>query len=964
MAAGLALLGAGFLAAPLRWTHPDVALPLDVSAAAVESGHAFLMPFACDRDNDRDGSSELRLFEDGRELGPAHAPHASIRATGGGAFSHWGESLYFSTSDDSDPRSNGRHYEARLPPRLEAAMAVPGLVVMCLAAALALFAALAVTRTRPASSTQGVRRWPAWVLAGVLVAVAAFLMHAAFRARESRTRLSELQSAFTEPAAVSQPAPQAARANGGLRPPAAAAPRTLRLLDAPDALAFRATGAPPVLRLPVAVAFPESVSLAPGAEVASSTPLDLREEDVAELQITLRVRQGKRLALHFAVREEFIAGEAAGAIGTTDGEAGSAGGQDGEFRATMEVPVAPSDEWQTLLLSQPLVLAGQQDWAGRVVRVVGLSLGNIAQASDELQLELRAVAIAGQGALFSRATHGSGRVAVGDDLRLAWWQSTAGELTLPLAVSAGRSLRGAVALLDPEGAGGAASYRVEAEDAHGSRSLLQSGKLEAAQGWLEWKAELPGDMVPARIVIGSDALPEGRALAWSALRCVDLSRPAQRVVLVLVDTLRADATGCCGGPGDATPALDALADQGASFTRCYSQASWTRPSMPSIFTGRHVAATGVQHLGQRLPARYETLAESFASAGFHTLSFVTNTNAGPAAGLDQGFDEVLIELDRDVVSNSARFLDSFVSPRLEQLPDDDLFVSVHLMEVHAPFGPPTQPPGWVAPSGQALTFDRHFDRAWVDSPTDASRRQLYALDVASLDRALGAFFARWLGAWERADNLPVTIAVASDHGEFLGEDDRWGHAWGTMLEPVLHVPLVLRAPGQIEPGSVCSEVVQNVDIGITLQQLAGVARHATAERGSSDDDGSGLAGRSLLPLLKAGRRAGPTTALAGLETGPSRLFTVITPDEWLAGENGRLVAASAPGAGTEPVRSSPLTRLDVLLAREPGFGLAWDRYLGTQRAWRRKLWENSASEPVTMDAGALEQLQALGYLGR
>jgi hypothetical protein len=84
-----------------------------LGAASPESGHCYTAPLAAVLLSDRDSASALRLYEDGREIGPGGAAHADIRARGGGRFSHWGEQLYFSTSDNSDPRTNGRCYTVR-----------------------------------------------------------------------------------------------------------------------------------------------------------------------------------------------------------------------------------------------------------------------------------------------------------------------------------------------------------------------------------------------------------------------------------------------------------------------------------------------------------------------------------------------------------------------------------------------------------------------------------------------------------------------------------------------------------------------------------------------------------------------------------------------------------------------------------------------------------------------------------
>ena len=85
----------------------------DVRHVTGEKGYCYVAPLPSRLLSDRDSSSRLTLFEDGRELGPGHAAHEDIRRIGQGRFSHWGSELYFSTSDNSDPSTNGRHYEVR-----------------------------------------------------------------------------------------------------------------------------------------------------------------------------------------------------------------------------------------------------------------------------------------------------------------------------------------------------------------------------------------------------------------------------------------------------------------------------------------------------------------------------------------------------------------------------------------------------------------------------------------------------------------------------------------------------------------------------------------------------------------------------------------------------------------------------------------------------------------------------------
>ncbi len=234
----------------------------------------------------------------------------------------------------------------------------------------------------------------------------------------------------------------------------------------------------------------------------------------------------------------------------------------------------------------------------------------------------------------------------------------------------------------------------------------------------------------------------------------------------MADTLRADALGCYGREGDPTPALDDLARQGVRFDRAFSQSYWTRPSMASLMTGRYVAATGVQASSQRLHEAYETLAERLADGGFTTVGVLTNTNAGPHAGLDQGFDRLrlMLSLKPEQHQRTDRLIAEVVSPVLDDLDDDDVFLYLHLMEPHGPYGPLEPPADFrLSVGGSPLPFDSNLDRPWSPQPTAAQRAALYDYDVRSMDRALGGFFARLDRRWSSPDGMPPILAFVSDH---------------------------------------------------------------------------------------------------------------------------------------------------------------------------------------------------------
>ncbi len=945
LAAGwiVAAAGAAGLWLPFRTLHADVATTVDTLSARPETGRAFIVTCPVPGPSDRGGRSHLRLRENDVEL-QAHALHDRIRAEGG-MFSHWGDDLYLSATDGSDPRTNGRRYEILEDAPVPAGESRAAITALCSGAVLAAAGAVLATLRR--------RGAVAWIVAAAPVVVALGALGpwtTASRWQDDLLGVSDrLLAAADRPQAPAAPQPAAqpavqpdtqpdtqadtqADVRAELRAAARAAerPRTLHLLDARSSVDFAAGGdsVPP----------PEPVILAlePGEDGALRTAqaLDLAPDAFGEVSLQVVAPAGGRLLLRFQLERSRSDADSAHQV------------------AEVEVPVSPADGAQTLVVSQPLLLQHDADRPGEVTRVTGLQVLDLQPAADaDRRLQVREARMAGSLAPFQHASHGLGPVAVDGDLRPAHWQSVGGTLSRDWPEGAGRRLRGSVALLAGSRAAGA-RWSVVVEDAAGRRHDVAGGSVQPGDGWTGFAADLPADVTPARLLLACPSLPDRAVLAWAGLRVLDTDRPPRRVMLALVDTLRADALSCLGGPAGQTPALDALARDGALFEQCYAQAHWTRPSMPSIFSGRYVTATGVQLVSQRLPMRCETLAEQFRDAGFHTVAFITNSNAGPSAGLDRGFEQMVMSLGPRT-QDSAWFLGAVAGPGLRELQDDDLFVYVHLMEAHSPYGPVERPAGWRPTTGTPVTADPWLDRPWSGVPTAEGRIALYGRDVLSLDAALGAFLGEWLGAWEASPGPPTVVAVMADHGELLGEHGKWEHGWFRLEPALVHVPLILRAPGLVPAGTVCREVVQNIDVGATLLDLAGAPL-------PPPDPGRG---RSLVPLLDGGTLP-RAFAVASGEVNDSRLFTVVTRSGGLIGVDGDLLE-SFDADGERPIDPSPaLTLWSRTCSLLPSFDSVWSDYLESQRRVHAGLLSGADAPTSPIDAASLEQMRSLGYLGR
>ena len=286
-------------------------------------------------------------------------------------------------------------------------------------------------------------------------------------------------------------------------------------------------------------------------------------------------------------------------------------------------------------------------------------------------------------------------------------------------------------------------------------------------------------------------------LVTAALLCAcSMERPDEppvSVLLITIDTLRADRLGAYGDTQARTPALDGLARQGVLFERAYTPVPITLPAHASLRTGLLPPAHGVRgNGGFALGPGIPTLAEALKASGRKTAAFIGGFPLSRRFGISRGFDEYDDAMSKaqgvnydfaerragDVVAAAVSWLARNPGP---------VFVWVHLFDPHAPYDPP--------PDFRA---------------TDPYRDEIAAVDasVASL-----------LSAWDARPGRSV-VAATSDHGEAFGEHGEWSHSL-FVYDTTLHVPLIVRGPG-IPAGTRSKVSVGIEDIAATLLRVAEV----------------------------------------------------------------------------------------------------------------------------------------------
>jgi len=409
------------------------------------------------------------------------------------------------------------------------------------------------------------------------------------------------------------------------------------------------------------------------------------------------------------------------------------------------------------------------------------------------------------------------------------------------------------------------------------------------------------------------ALPFLRT-SWRERSLRSAPRPLD-VVLITLDTTRADRLGCYGG-GDTSPNLDGLARGGVLFRRAYAHVPLTAPSHSSLLTGLLPPRHGVHdNGGYVLKEDLPTLAEPFVEAGYRTAAFVSAFVLDRRFGLARGFATYQ---DDVAATGGERILDSVrggvtVDRALAWLRAADprpVFAWVHLYDPHLPYEPPEP-------------FATRFEA------------RPYEGEIAYMDAEVGRLLAALA-----ARGRPTLVAAVGDHGESLGEHQELTHSY-FIYEGTQRVPFILSLPGSLPAGVAVEPIVRGVDLMPTLLEIAGLPVP------------EGLDGASLVPLvtLRSRREPGP----AYLESYHPRLWWGAR--ELLGLRTGRWLFIQSPRPELYDVERDPAAAVN-LAARNPQEMERLAARLARYTAGIDPLQGLAATDPET--AG---RLRALGYVG-
>jgi len=332
----------------------------------------------------------------------------------------------------------------------------------------------------------------------------------------------------------------------------------------------------------------------------------------------------------------------------------------------------------------------------------------------------------------------------------------------------------------------------------------------------------------------------GQLMAATALLllagCGDGPGRARHVVIVSVDTLRADRLGAYGYARARTPAIDALAAESVRFERAYAHSSMTLPSVASLLTGHAPGRHGVLSNMMSLGEGSDTLATRLRAAGFRTGGFVGNPVLRREAGIAEGFEHYAesFRVDGELVKapeHSAALLTSAALGWLDSLdPGSRVFLWLHYQEPHGPY----QPQHFEAPEPSEDEIElpqnsSHSGRGgipryqWLGHGRLSEYQARYDAEIAELDQELSRLL---LGLRQRGLLEQSALVFTADHGEAFGEEGVFcAHGEG-LGETLLHVPLLLRVAG--EAAALRRDRVGLADVAPTMLRLAGVSSSASS----------------------------------------------------------------------------------------------------------------------------------------
>jgi arylsulfatase A-like enzyme len=452
--------------------------------------------------------------------------------------------------------------------------------------------------------------------------------------------------------------------------------------------------------------------------------------------------------------------------------------------------------------------------------------------------------------------------------------------------------------------------------------------------------------------------------------CSDSRQARPHVVLIVLDTARADFFSSYGFPDKTTPVFDRLASEGTRYSSAFSTSFWTLPGHASLFTGLYPSEAGATSETNRLPGEVSTIAELLREAGYRTLGSASNPWLTEERGFHQGFEdfrevwredpdrarfaveEIGVEDAVDWIEESARgenpfflFL-NFNSPHMPYTPPPDLlsrFVSPdrsraqvrRLMEVAGP---------WKFLAGELSLNEGDFE----------ALREMYAGEIAVTDRYVDAI----VEALEKEGILDDTLLiVTSDHGENIGDHGMIDHAL-SMYDTTVRVPLVIRYPERFEAGAVVDDLVSLVDVVPTILDASELIDESNRERVEHRSLCSNRRERRPFVVAENDRPVNAVRLLSEMFPGFDTT-SIDRPLRMIRTDRHKLIWPIGGEPEVYDLERDPNEKIDIT-----GVHPELEEVLTEQlRQWMSTVESGPSTRPLeSLDEEALERLRSLGYV--
>ena len=419
-------------------------------------------------------------------------------------------------------------------------------------------------------------------------------------------------------------------------------------------------------------------------------------------------------------------------------------------------------------------------------------------------------------------------------LAVSTWEGVARETTLTLSDATTLSIE--VAAMPPLGGPFSVDNAVEhaqatarlrlVDDDTGSTLVEESATIGGA--WAQHRVELPAVESGRLILDSTGAAPVAWAGFYSPTPEVARDDRPPNLVLVVIDTLRADHLSLYGYDQPTSPRLDAFAEQAHVFEHALSASTWTLPSTASLLTGLLPAQHGLRTVHDALADEVETVTERLRANGYRTAAITDGGFLDPRWGFEQGFDRYDVTRGRAWQEKDAAVIADGALDWFETNLHEPYFLLIHTYETHQPY---VNPEGYAdpffdgaaparSPSVGPDSILRSYANVPVTPPTPLveSNRRLYNGEIRRADHYLGEVLDLVMAS-RAADR--TAILITSDHGEEFLEHGNVEHGLGKVFDINVRVPMILRLPGQ-QAGTRQATPVTGIDVAPTLLDLAGL----------------------------------------------------------------------------------------------------------------------------------------------